>query len=426
MLVFLICLLIIPVNMAKENWDDHNRSNKYSCRDFAAGYLNSCEKEGVLFTNGDNDTFPLWYDQEVEGIRTDVRVINLMLASGSWYIDQLYKKMYDSDPLSFTLDKNQYRQGTNDIVIYYDIGIKGYVELKDVLEFLRSDDPQTFIPLQNGEKIKFFPSKKIKLTVDKEACVRNGIVPEYLKDRIVDTIYWNIRSNQLYKNDLMLLDLVGSNKWQRSFYFAAPSSVKHCFDVDSFCHVEGWIYKFMPVKVNPGDYIAGMGGIDAIGSYNILMNKCKWGNLNDPKVYVDPESLNNAVRPKTNFIRTAQSLIDMGKEKEAVKLMDTFFINFPDSKIPFDIYDLPFAEMYYKTKEIQKANKIIDRIAEIYGQDIDYYYSFTGKNKDYFQEDIQSALGYMRRLNQVAAQYKQEKLAEKIDKLFNAKLKGFR
>jgi len=425
-LVALICLLVVPVNMAKENWDDHDRSGRYSARDFSADYLNSCDKNGLLFTNGDNDTFPLWYDQEVEGIRTDVRVVNLMLASGTWYIDQMFKKTYDSEPLPFSLDQAQYQPGTNDIIPYYDIGMEGYVELQEVIDFIKSDDPKTFIPLQNGQKMKFFPSRKIKLTVDKEACIRNGIVPEYLREKMVDTIYWTIKSSELYKNDLMLLDIIASDNWRRPLYFASASSVSHCFNVDSFCLVEGWAYKFMPVKATKADYIKGMGGVDAQGSYDILMHKCSWGNLNDPHVYVDPESLNNAIRPKSNIVRVVQSLLDRSDKKHAVELMDLYFKKLPSSKFTYDIYNLPFAEMYYKAGEQVKANRIIEKIATIYSQNLNYYYSYTGLYKDYFKDDIQTSLGVLRRLNLIASQNNQPELAKKMDQLFNTEIKNYK
>ncbi|MCK9219059.1 MAG: DUF2723 domain-containing protein [Bacteroidales bacterium] len=423
-IVFILTLFLVPGIMAKENWDDHDRSGKYACRDFAADYLKSCGPQGILFTNGDNDTFPLWYDQEVEGIGTDVRVVNLMLSSGPWYINQLYKKAYESEPIPFTLPKEQYRQGTNDLVFYYDIGIKGYVELQDLIDFIKSDDPQTYVTMQNGEKYKFFPSKKVKLTVDSAACVKYGIVPKHLRGKMVDSICWTIRSNQLYKNDLMLLDLIASNKWKRPIYFAAPSSVSHCMAVDSFCLVQGWVYQFMPVKADSSDYIPGMGGVDALTSYDILKNKCAWGNLSNPHVYVDPESLNNTVRPKTNIMRVGQALIALGKKKEAIEMLDTYINNFPDSKVPYDMYMLPYAEIYFKAGAPEKATKIIERVAEIYSQNLDYYYSYKGSDRQYFEQDIQTALGMIRRMSMIAAANNQKQLATKLDSLFNLKLKG--
>jgi len=423
--VFVLTLVLVPGIMAKENWDDHDRSGKYACRDFAANYLNSCGPQGILFTNGDNDTFPLWYDQEVEGIGTDVRVVNLMLASGPWYINQLYQKAYLSEPIPLTLSKEQYQQGTNDILPFYDIGIKGYVELKDMIDFIKSDDPQTFLTLQNGEKMKFFPSKLVKITVDSAACVKYGIVPKHLRGKMVDSIYWKIRTNQLYKNDLMLLDLLASNKWERPLYFAAPSSVNHCVAIDSFCLVQGWVYQFMPVKADSGDYIQGMGGVDAQTSYDIMKNKCAWGNLNDPKVYVDPESLNNSVRPKTNIMRVAQSLLSEGKKTEAIELLDLYLKYFPDSKVPYDMYMLPYAEIYYKAGASEKANMLIERVAKIYSQNLDYYNSFSSGHTQYFEQDVQTSLGILRRLSMVAAENKQTDLAAKMDSLFNLKIKGY-
>jgi tetratricopeptide (TPR) repeat protein len=189
--------------------------------------------------------------------------------------------------------------------------------------------------------------------------------------------------------------------------------------------VQGWVYKFMPVKALSNDYIPGMGGVDANTSYDILMNKCAWGNLNDPHVYVDPESLNNSVRPKTNILRTAQSLMDLGKKKDAILLMDQYFKYFPDSKIPYDMYVLPFAELYFKAGENKRATELIERISQIYSQNLDYYFSFSGKNKDYYQEDIQTALGMIKRMNSIATQNQQQKLAAKMDSLFNLKVKSY-
>jgi tetratricopeptide (TPR) repeat protein len=349
-----------------------------------------------------------------------------MLASGGRYIDQLYQKMYDSEPLPFTLKRKQYSLGQNEIIPFYDVGIKGYVELKDILDFIRSDDPETFLTLQNGEKIKFIPSRNIKLTVDKEACLRNGIVPAYLKDKMVDTIYWTIRGNEVYKNDIMLLDFVASNKWTRPLYFSAPGSVNHVFNLDHYCLLCGYAYKFMPVKADTSDYIQGMGGVDPLTSYDILMNKCKWGNLNDPHVYVDPESLNNAVRPRTSFMRVAQSLVDMGKNKEASELLDTYLKYFPDSKISYDMFMLPFSEIYYRIGDTAKANRIMKRVAEIFSQNLDYYLSYPPDYRQYFQNDINNNFGMIRRISMIAKDFKQDKLVAEMDRLFTGKIKSYK
>ncbi|HNW76812.1 MAG TPA: DUF2723 domain-containing protein [Bacteroidales bacterium] len=419
-----LTLAFVPGLMAEQNWNDHDRSGKYACRDFAADYLNSCGKQGILFTNGDNDTFPLWYDQEVEGIRTDVRVVNLMLAGGPWYIDQMFRKTYDSEKLPLSIDQKDYRPGTNDIVIYYkpENVTDDYIELKDLVDWLKSDNPATYLQLQNGMRLKYFPTKKVKITVDSAACVRNGIVPPYFADRIVDSIAWTIKSNQLYKNDVMLLDLIASTNWTRPLYFAAPGSVSHVFSVDSFAFLTGYVYKIMPVRGDRSEYVPGLGTIDARESYKLLMNM-KWGNLNNPDVYVDPESLNNAIRPRTNFMRVAQGLVSLGMNKEAEMLLDKYIKEFPDSKIPYDYYMVPFAEIYYKVGATNKANAIASRLIDIAGQDLNYYLSYPPDRLEIFTSDIQTGLGTLQNVARITANYHQQALSDKAKSLFDLHMK---
>jgi hypothetical protein len=425
-LVALFTTLLVPVLMASQNWDDHDRSGKVAARDFAFDYLNSCDKNAILFTNGDNDTFPLWYNQEVEGKRTDVRVVNLELASGSWYIDQLYNKAYESEPLPFSIPDEQYQPGSNDEIAYYDFGFKGNIELSDFMGFIKSDDPRTYMTTQGGQKMKVFPTKNIKITVNKENCLKYGIVPAYLKDKMVDSICWTIKKNYLTKNDIMMLDLIASTKWERPLCFSAPNSVKDYFNVDTFCLVEGWVYKFMPVRAEPGDYIPGLGGIDPETSYDILMHKTVWGNVNDPHVYIDPETRNNAYRPKTNILRVAQSLINMGEKQKGLEVMELFFKYFPYPKFSLDMDDAIFANLYFKAGETEKANKMLEKIAKVYTEDLEYYYSFTGWSADHYKDDIQSSLEMLHSLQMLANQNKQDKEAKLLGDIFSREAAKFK
>ncbi len=424
--ITVLSTVLVPGIMAQQNWDDHDRSGKFAARDFATDYTNSCDKNAILFTNGDNDTFPLWYSQEVEGVRTDVRIVNLELSSGSWYIDQLYKKAYDSDPIPFSLTREQYQPGSNDEIAYYDFGIKGNIELSDLIDFIKSDDPRTFMVTQGGQKVKVFPSKNVKITVDKEACLKYGIVPPYLKDKMVDSICWTIKTNYLRKNDIMNLDIIATNKWKRPIYYTAIASVKDYFDVDNYSMVEGWVSKFMPVKAAPADYYPTLGGVDALNSYDIFMHKSAWGNINDPHVYIDPETRNNALKPKLNMLRVAQSLIRLGEKKKARDIIDLFFKCFPLEKFSVDVDYYYFADLYYKTEQFEKANKLVESIAKMYSENLEYYYSFADNFKDAYKDDIQNALEMLHGLQMMASQNNQNNLAKQVEGLFNREVEKFK
>jgi len=425
-LVAVVTTLLVPGLMAQQNWDDHDRSGKFATRDFAADYTNSCDKNAILFTNGDNDTFPLWYSQEVEDVRTDVRIVNLELASGSWYIEQLYNKEYKSDPLPFSMTVDQYQPGSNDEVAYYDFGFKGNIELSDFIGFLKSDDPRTYMTTQGGQRMKVFPTKNIKLTVDKDACIRNGIVPPYFRDKMVDSICWTIKKNYLTKNDIMMLDIIATNKWQRPICFSAPNSVKDYFNVDKYCMIEGWVYKLMPINGDQEDYYPGLGGIDALNSYDILMHKSVWGNVNDPHVYIDPETRNNAYRPKTAIVRVAQSLIRQGEKKKAQDLIELYYREFPTKKFSIDMDDAIFAEMYYRAGLPDKANKLMETIANCYAENLEYYYTFTGDFANAYKDDIQTALEMLHSLQMMATQNKQDVMAKKMEGIFNREASKFK
>ncbi len=418
--VSLVSLLLVPGLMAKDGWDDHDRSDKYAARDFAANYLNSCEPNAILFTNGDNDTFPLWYAQEVEGIRTDVRVVNFMLASGHWYVHQMMNKAYESDPLPFTLSYDHYQNGVNNAVVFYNTNFQGSAELKQVIDFIASENDKTKLSLANGEKINFSPTKKLKLNIDSAAIVRNNVVPENMQDKIVPSIEWEVRQNYLYKNDLMLLDIIATNNWERPIYFANPNSLNKVLGVEQYCHLEGMVYKFMPVKAE--NFVKGVGGVNAEACYDVFMDKSNWGNLNKPGVYVDRESARNSIIPKQNFMRAAEALVQKGENEKAIALLDRGLEAFPDSKISFDMYMIPFADAYYAAGATEKGNAIVERIFEIYNQNVNYYNRLNDRLAKYFESDFNQALGVIQRLAMMARNNEQVELHQRIDSVFKEQL----
>ena len=422
--VGLVSLILVPGIMASEGWDDHNRSGKYAARDFAANYLNSCAPNAVLFTNGDNDTFPLWYVQEVEGIRTDVRVVNYMLAGGDWYIHQLGNKIYDSERLPFTLTPEQYNKGVNQYVPFFDRNIKGRTELKDVINFIASENEQTKVGLQGGGKINYLPTKRLKLTVDSAAVIDNGLVPADRASEIVPVIEWDIKQNALYKNDLMFLDFLSSNNWERPIYFANPSVMSKVIGIDEYCHLDGIVYKFLPIKAK--DHIAGLGGVDIDGTYNLLINKAKWGKLNEDGVAVDRESKRNSAIAKQDYIRLATSLLMENKNDSAIVVLDKCLEFFPVNKFPIDYYMIPVANIYYQAGAVEKGNTIVNLLVERYCDDLDYYNSLDSKRIKTFDQEMQQAIAIIQQLGQLAKQNKQTELSSQIDSVFYKQIEFFR
>jgi len=416
-LITLACLVLVPGIMAKEGWDDHDRSNKYAARDFASNYLNSCAPNSVLITFGDNDTFPLWYAQEVEGIRTDVRVVNFMLSAGDWYVHQLMRKIYKSDALPFTLSYEKYNKGVNEGVAYSG-AMDERVELQDLIDYIASDDPSS--KYRSGSKlIPIYPTKKVKITLDSASLIKDGCVPAWYADRVLNSVELDIRTNTLYKNDLMFLDFIAKNKFKRPIYFTNPMGIQSV-DFSRYCYIEGLVYRFLPVKAE-ADSTRRLGSMNSDVTYDILMNKCKWGNLADPKVYVDPESLRNSVMPKQNFIRLARNLVEKGENEKAIKVCDYVQQIFPDNKICFDYYMVEFVDIYYRAGEFRKGNILANRLLQIYEQNADYILALDQKLKVGYGNDLNMALSLFDYTNQLAKQFNQSAITQRIEKYLNTK-----
>jgi hypothetical protein len=410
-----LTFILVPGIMAQQGWDDHSRANKYAAHDFAQNYLKGCDKNSVLITFGDNDTFPLWYLQEVEGYRTDIRVFNHMLASGHWYVQQMFSKVYDSDPLPFTLARAQYNNGVNNYIpVYEHPSLEGkYTELSELINFVALDDDRSKIAISEGKKINYFPAKKVRLTVDAKKCVENGIVPKEMADRIEPYIEWEIKENGMYKNDLAVLDFLATNNWERSVYTANPSSLASFLDIDQYWHQEGMVYKFMPVKAE--NYYEGIGGVNAEKTYEIFSN-CRWGNLNAPNVDVDRESMRNSRLPRQNYLRAAETFLGKGDKAKAVEMLDICIKFFPDNKVPYDIMMIPFAEIYYGAGEKDKANAVVSRLIEIVGDDMRYYKTVRASFvTEFYANDIDRNKRILRNLGQLAKMNGQDDLAAKAD-----------
>jgi hypothetical protein len=418
-----LCLVLVPGIMAKEGWNDHDRSGKTACRDFAVNYLESCVPNSVAVTFGDNDTFPLWYAQDVENVRTDVRVLNNMLASGDWYIHQMMKKAYKSEALKFTLRPDQYDKGVNDVVFVYDRGLADRLELKDAIDFIASDDIKAKVQLTDGTFTPFLPTKKLKLTVDKAAVIRNGIVPADRINDIVPVIEWDLKSNYITKSDLMLLDYLATNAWSRPLYIASPGSLANILNFDKYFHLEGTLYRFMPVLPKKG--MEAIGGINVDRTWDIMMNKAKYGNLNNPKVTVDRETFRNIYYERLSFTRLGYALLIENRRDSAVRVADRCQQMFPANKCGYDVFQMQLLEIYFRAGANEKGIKLANELTRIYKQNINYYLS-TGSFMDYWQENIGDDLGTLQHIAGITRKYNQPGISIAIEQFIKQKTESLK
>ncbi|MDR2969447.1 MAG: DUF2723 domain-containing protein, partial [Tannerellaceae bacterium] len=357
-LATLLCLFV-PIQVASQNWDDHDRSGRTVARDFGRNYLESCEPNAILFTNGDNDTFPLWYAQEVEGIRTDVRVCNTSYLQTDWYIDQMKKGAYESAPLPITWNRSDYIQGTRDIV--YLFPMLEQVDLKNALNFARSNNPETRKTPYSDQEMDFIPTHKLVFPVDKEAVLQNGVVEPEKADQILDTMVVDLSGKDaLVKNELIILDMLQANNWKRPMYYALTVSSDQWVNLDKYFRLTGLANQIVPMS-SDGE----AGNLNTGRMYDNLMNKFQWGGVDKPGVYLDEQVMRMCKTYRTAlFSRLAEELIAEGQPEKALSVLDKAMEVLPVENIPMDYSGLSFGQLYYELDESEKAEEILAAIAD--------------------------------------------------------------
>ncbi len=510
--VVAVSLMAVPGLMAMENWDDHDRSGRYTARDFAFNYLNSCDENGIIFTNGDNDTFPLWYIQEVEGVRTDVRVINLSYFTADWYISQMQNKLYDSDPVKFTLNQKQYRNGTRDYILLADgqkallnekykanenyfkgeyqeiyitfmaladksklpqIAPKDYSQLQKgpsaisletlvsavgkierrksefgfeggalsdlihrieslaervdeaampldaALNFIVTDDPR----FKQGRH--FFPGTKFVIKVD-TASVRSqsGLSKDELSLLVPEMRFDLGGSRGVPKNSLMMMDLiseVNKDNWKRPVYYAVTASKDNYLNMEKYLHREGLTYRLLPAEGLNSDLF--LGSVNTEKMYENTMNIFRWGNIQDPTVYLDENNLRMLTNFRYTFASLASALIQENKQDSAVKVLDRGMELMPNSRVPFNYAIVPFVQFYYDLGEMDKANAISREFAGMLDQELTYYEGLQSSRPAQFNlssGDFSNAGRNLYTLFSMANTYQQKDLMDELSKILQA------
>jgi hypothetical protein len=380
------CLLAAPILMASQNWDDHSRANKYTAIAMAKNYLESCDQNAILYTIGDNDTFPLWYAQEIEGIRTDIKIVNTQLFMTDWYIDQMKFKTYKSDGLPISFKHSEYVGDKLDYVAHIPKTDARW-DIKAWIDFIKN--PKSTVEMSNGQTIHFYPTNKIRIPIDKNNIIKNKVINPKYYDSIVPYIDLDIKGSAMYKNRLMALDVLANNDWKRPIYFTGGSFGDDDYLwMKDYLQLDGLVYKLVPVKTpidkeNPYD----MGDIDSYKMYDIVM-KWNWGNGDLTTIYHDPETRKNSISYRTNMARLMEQLINEGKTGKAKKIIDLAL-----TKMPMDYYGYytmvePFASGYYKLGEKAKARELLERLMTKYKQSLTYYSNIEPSIQNGIASDI--------------------------------------
>jgi hypothetical protein len=417
-------LLAAPVLMGFQNWDDHDRSDRYTAVAMAKSYLSSCDKNAILFTIGDNDTFPLWYAQEIEKFRTDVKIVNTSLFMTDWYIDQMKMKSYESDPLPISFKHSEYVGDKLDYVAHIP-KIETRWDVKDFIAFIKN--PKSTVEMQNGQTIHFYPTNKIRIPIDKNTIIKNKVVSPQYNDSIVSAIDIDIKGSAIYKNRLMMLDLIANNNWKRPIYFSGGS-----FDDDDyiwmkdFMQLEGMVYKLVPVKTamkKEGSQMD-MGQIDSDVMYNKVM-KWDWGNSESNTIYHDPETRRNSITYRMNLSRLMDQLIKEGKKEKAKKVIDLAMTKMPVDK--FDYYSLvdPFAKGYYEVGEKRKAQQLLTQLIGKYTEDLNYYSQLSASEQVDIATEIITDIERYRGLLEIMKESGDLAFYNKSKKAFNTYISVF-
>ena len=418
-----LALLLVPMVMAAQNWDDHDRSNRYTARDFGANYLNTCEPNSIIFTNGDNDTFPLWYNQEVEGVRTDVRVCNLSYFQTDWYVDQMKSKAYESDPLPITFTHDQYVQGKRDVIyLMEDPRLQGSVELQKALDFVKDENPRT--KLEQADFAAYIPSKKLFMVVDKAAVIRNKVVEPKDYDKIVDTLVIDLGTkNYITKDELMILDMIASNNWKRPIYFAITVGRDKYMNLQDYFQLDGLAYKLVPIRTETDGL--NFGRVNSGLMYKNVIENFKWGNMEKPNVYIDENNARMMMNIRNTFNRLAETFVVEGNNEKATKVLDRCVELIPHKIVPYNYFSMMMSETYFKAGQPAKGKEIIHTIMTNYKEQLDYFFKLDRQKRNSVDEEIQRSLYFMREITMICSRNDQPELFKEVSDTFSSYLERY-
>ena len=427
--VSIVSLIAVPTLMASQNWDDHDRSNRYTTHLNAQAYLESCDENAIMFTIGDNDTFPLWYMQEVEGIRTDVKLVNTSLFATDWYIDQMKRATYDAAPIPSQLQHDQYKYGTLDVAysLEHPRFKDSVMTIKNLLRWIASDSDVTYVDTENNTKEKFYPTNRIRIPVNKQKVLENGIVALKDADKIAPYIDITIDDRALFKNRILMLDILANNNWERPIYFTGGANADEEYIwLKDYLQLDGLAYKLVPIKTPiEGKSMFDMGRIDTDKMYANIQ-KWDWRNINDGEIYLDEQTKRNSISMRNNLFRLSEAFSNKGDLLKALEILDLSLEKMPIKDFDHYSLSLGYPEAYYRLGDSKKARETSKVLLTIFKEKLIWLSTFSMDNTALIFDEIDTTLYmYKNVISQAEASDVDKEYIETIQEEFITVVKMF-
>lgn len=423
-IVTVISLLAVPVLMANQEWDDHDRSQKTLARDVAKDYLESCQPNAILFTVGDNDTYPLWYAQEVEGIRTDVRVINLSLLGVDWYIDQQRMMVNKSKGVPMNWSSDKYGGENRNYIRFFDDGRfpqNKFYNLKEVMAFMGSDEDAAKVTTNEGEKENYLPSQKLFIPVDRDVVIKNGTISTADTARLLTQLPFQVNKQYLLKNDLALLDIIAANNWERPIYFTSPSDL----GINDYLQTDGLTFHLVPLRKQVAQDPFGMdNNVNVPVAFNNLMTKFEFGGANKKGTYFDEPNRKLLQYVRNAYTKVGIALAQENSKEKALTVLNKADANLLESNFPYamvslgnthNYYSLQTVYAYYLAGDSKKAGQIAQEITKDCQQQITYFRSLPSyRQSGSLEQEARSSEQFIQLLQQLKMQFSDAGKAQEL------------
>jgi len=415
-LASILAMVVGPALLAVQNWDDHDRSDREWTRDIAYNYLQSCEPNAILFTYTDNDTFPIWYLQEVEGVRTDVRVVNLGYLQSEWYMKQAMVGINDAKELPFQFPFNKVKRGTRDVIYVHDMGLEKHTELDTLVEIMLSDNVQNQVQTSNGNYVNILPTKKLQLSIDKDAVVRHNVVPKNWEEHIASSMQWEYNKDYVTRAELGMMAILVNNNWERPIYFANMLSTDNFMGLDRYLVNEGLVFKLMPIEANQPSNQMSLVNEDSL--YRNITEKFKWGNIANIKHFDTDYKLfmGNYLWEETVGL-ALDTLTRAGDLAKASKIAYTALDNMPSKIISTQqVYTNAYVvDTLLRVKDDRKALYLANTGLDYLGQHLAYLDAAGDRLSGFDIRDLRLAVDTLDRYKAIASTNQNKELLARVN-----------